>query len=203
MSTIHPDNTTSLSEVRSLAGYRAHKVDANGTLSICFDGREQGLSGDEDWRWVVTCEKHDTLCSFSTLKVARTFLGCTDEFCDGCRDEAEAADQVAADQAEPSWADQVAAPLQAQMEAEVDAAFERWAAEAAEADDEERAYQDWLADHDDHDEDTLAARDAWEEHLDDLVHQAEQRDEDGLWAAGCGSPRTWPSGSTTRAYAGF
>ena len=80
-------NTTAPDEARLLAGYRGHKVAADGTLSICFDGRVQGLSGDEDWRWVVTCERHDTLCSFSTLKVARSFLGCTDEFCAGCQDE--------------------------------------------------------------------------------------------------------------------
>lgn len=67
-----------------------------------------------------------------------------------------------------------------------DEAHERWLAQDAERR-EQQAFVEWLTEADDDRAEAARAQALalYEEHLDDLVSAAEQRDEDGLWASGC------------------
>jgi hypothetical protein len=68
-----------------------------------------------------------------------------------------------------------------------DACRGEWEPSDADQQADQQAFVEWLTEADDDraEEARAYALAKYEEHLDDLVYAAEQRDEDGLWAQGC------------------
>jgi hypothetical protein len=51
---------------------------------VAIYDREEGFDADTEFRWVIVCEKHSTMTSAATLKLAKEIMGCVD-FCQECQ----------------------------------------------------------------------------------------------------------------------
>jgi hypothetical protein len=76
-----------LADARTFAGYRsAHFARSTGTLVVVVGTEEQGLDPEGGGPWTTICDDHGTICQHETLRLARYFAPCPEEWCEDCMD---------------------------------------------------------------------------------------------------------------------
>lgn len=75
-----------LMEMPNYAGLRQYRrARSTGTLVGLYNGDEAGMdtsSGDQPWSLV--CEPHGFVSSFETIRSARSFASCPEQWCEVC-----------------------------------------------------------------------------------------------------------------------
>ena len=77
-----------------LAGcVQQRKARATGTLVGVYHGEQSGMECDPDYPWITVCEEHSTICTHSTLALAKYHAADPSEWCRACSRDKERGDQ--------------------------------------------------------------------------------------------------------------